>query len=131
MNIFQESLLSIATPTTLPGGGGADGQIITSWHPIQTSSSEDLWELPTQVTNRSYATDEDHADLSSVTSFQSVQSNRSSYNNNNNNNDAGRQQREAESSLSSPSSRQTKQRKVLGDRTNNAPILLLRRSHFR
>ena len=79
-----------------------------SWHPIQASSSESLWEVPTQA-SQSYA-DDDSTDISSVYSFQSTLTN--------------------ETNTSQPP-RNIQQRKVLGDRTNNAPTLTLRRSQFR
>ena len=94
-----------------------------SWHPIQASSSESLWEVPTQA-SQSYA-DDDSTDISSVYSFQSTLTNETN---------TSQPPRNIQNSniLRGPTlPRHVKQRKVLGDRTNNAPTLTLRRSQFR
>lgn len=93
-----------------------------SWHPIQASSSESLWEVPTQA-SQSYA-DDDSTDISSVYSFQSTLTNETN---------TSQPPRNIQSSPTNSNirPRHIKQRKVLGDRTNNAPTLALRRSQFR
>jgi hypothetical protein len=92
-------------------GKEADRRGRTSWHQSQTPANEDLWEIPHLV--RTYTADDDEqSENQSISPSWSSNSENQHYNTTNN----------------AVSSR--KKKSALGDATNTAPVLQVRRSRF-
>ena len=91
---------------------------VTSWHPIHTTPSENLWAIPSRTFDEDDMIVESPSTIRSVGSFSNSETPRTQTENNNG---AEIEQRDDQ---------ETKKRQVLGDRSNTAPVLRLRRSRF-
>ena len=120
MQIFEERF--ITRPTS-------DGQV--SWQPISSSSDDDMWDIPTLTTSGTLSFDADFDENSSVQSNYTISTNGTTF--------SWPSRDHLSSTLlettttpvqhnrlhtTQASSTNAKRRKVLGDRTNNAPTKL-------